>query len=288
VLEEYERMRQDHQRSLAESLRVANARLDENVRELALAKASQDRALLRRERAMEALKKTNLDLDQFAHVASHDLKAPLRGIANISDWLEEDLGAAMTPASKEHLRLLRSRIYRMEALIDGILAYAKAGRERSASKRVDIAPLVEGVVELLAPPKGTVRVTMEDGLKAVDAEDVPLQQVFMNLIGNALKHAGGPNARVIVLGKETEEGWEFSVTDNGPGIDPRYHERIFRIFHTLASRDQVEGTGIGLATVKKLVESRGGRVSVESAPGAGATFRFLWPRPEASDPSVEE
>jgi signal transduction histidine kinase len=107
---------------------------------------------------------------------------------------------------------------------------------------------------------------------------VPLQQIFLNLLGNALKHAMRPDALVRVRCSETGDGWEFSIADNGPGIAPEYHERIWGIFQTLKARDEVEGTGIGLSVVKKIVEARGGTVRVESAAGQGATFFFTWPK----------
>jgi PAS domain S-box-containing protein len=228
-------------------------------------------------RIARALETSNRELDQFAYVASHDLKAPLRGISNISTWIEEDLEGEVSPEVKEHLELLRGRVHRMEGLIEGILQYSRAGRMRERAVRVDTAELVAEVVELIAPPEG-VQVEVSEGLPVVCTERLPLQQVFMNLIGNAVKYAGGDAPRVRVESRESEGMCEFAVIDNGPGIAPEYHERIFGIFQMLEARDKVEGTGIGLSIVKKLVESRGGRVWVESEEGAGSTFRFLWPQ----------
>jgi signal transduction histidine kinase len=234
-------------------------------------------ARAQREALIAALERSNRDLDQFAYVASHDLKAPLRGISNLSTWIEEDLDAVMTPETREQMALLRGRVQRMEALIDGVLQYARAGRARAAPERVDVGALVREAAELLAPPAGA-RVEVADDLPPVVAERVPLQQVFLNLVGNALKYAGRPDAVVRVGWRAARPGWpEFWVADNGPGIAPEYHERVFGIFQTLQSRDRVEGTGIGLSVVKKIVEGQGGRVWVESAAGAGATFRFTWP-----------
>jgi PAS domain S-box-containing protein len=229
-------------------------------------------------RIARALETSNRELDQFAYVASHDLKAPLRGISNISTWIEEDLEGVVSAEVKEHLELLRGRVHRMEGLIEGILQYSRAGRMKERAVRVDTAELVEEVVELIAPPEG-VRVEVAGGMPVVHTERLPLQQVFMNLIGNAVKYARGDAPLVRVESRESEGGMcEFAVIDNGPGIAPEYHERIFGIFQMLEARDKVEGTGIGLSIVKKLVESRGGRVWVESEEGAGSTFRFLWPQ----------
>lgn len=227
-------------------------------------------------RIARALEASNRELDQFAYVASHDLKAPLRGISNISTWIEEDMPEGVSPEVKEHLELLRGRVHRMEGLIDGILHYSRAGRTRGNPEKVDTRELLSEVVELIAPPE-QVRIEVGEGMPVLWSERLPLQQVFMNLIGNAIKYAGGDAPLVQVSARELGAQWEFAVRDNGPGIAPEYHERIFGIFQMLEARDKVEGTGIGLSIVKKLVESRGGRVWVESEEGAGSTFRFLWP-----------
>ncbi|HVG45426.1 MAG TPA: PAS domain-containing protein [Longimicrobium sp.] len=230
-------------------------------------------------RLTQALEQSNRELDQFAYVASHDLKAPLRGIANLTEWIQEDLGERVTGESAEHMRLLHGRVHRMEALIDGILAYSRAGRVRTAVERVDTGALVGEAVELLAPGEGA-RVEVEPGMPTVEAERVPLQQVFMNLIGNAVKYggAGRDEVRVRVDWRPVRDAYEFTVSDDGPGIAPEYHDRIWGIFQTLQARDKVEGTGIGLSVVRKIVESRGGEVWVRSMPGEGAAFHFTWPR----------
>jgi signal transduction histidine kinase len=135
------------------------------------------------------------------------------------------------------------------------------------------------VVELVVPPEG-VEVEIQDDMPTVHAEMVPLQQVFMNLIGNAVKFSSAERSdvKVTVEWRDLGDSYQFAVRDNGPGIPAEYQERIWTIFQTLAPRDRVEGTGVGLSVVKKIVESRGGRVSVESVPGEGATFRFVLPK----------
>ncbi len=238
----------------------------------------QKRAGEERERLIRDLETSNRELDQFAYVASHDLKAPLRGIANLSEWMEEDLGTRLNGEARKHMDLLRGRVHRMEGLIDGILQYSRAGRVRDAAETVDTGALLAEVVDLLAPPAG-VEIRVMEGMPVVLAERLPLQQVFMNLVGNAVKYGAAEHPRITVSAEaDALDGWVFAVSDNGPGIAPAYHERIFGIFQTLQPRDAVEGTGIGLSLVRKIVESRGGRVWVESAEGAGATFRFHWPR----------
>lgn len=235
-----------------------------------------------RERLIAALARSNTELDQFAYVASHDLKAPLRGIANLSQWVEEDLGENVPEDVREKMNLLRGRVHRLEALIDGILQYSRAGRVRGTVERVDVGALLHESIELLAPPP-EVTITVDPDMPTVTSERTPLQQVFMNLIGNAIKYNQRPGATVHVSVRDAGAFYAFSVTDNGPGIAPEYHDRIFGIFQTLESRDKVEGTGIGLSVVKKTVELRGGTVTVRSAPGEGATFTFEWPRTAAQE-----
>lgn len=242
--------------------------IEEKVRELA--------------RLSDELEKSNRELDQFAYVASHDLKAPLRGIANLAEWIEEDLGDRVTGESVEHMRLLKGRVHRMEALIEGILAYSRAGRTRERIERVPVAELLAEIIELLAAPEGAV--SLETPMPVLMTERVPLQQVFMNLIGNALKYAERADAKAAIACVEEEDMVHFTIRDNGPGIAPQFQERIWQIFQTLAPRDKVEGTGIGLSVVRKLVESRGGRAWVESTGSGGSAFHFTWAQnPESAE-----
>lgn len=234
-----------------------------------------------------ALQRSNRELDQFAYVASHDLKAPLRGIAKLAEWLSEDLEDHLDDRTREYLRLLDARVHRMERLIEGILQYARAGRARTNPESVDVGRLVHDVIDMMAPP---ARFQIEVGyMPLMVTERSPLVQVFLNLLGNAVKHADSESPVVTVSVTDEGGGWfEFSVADNGPGIAPEFHERIFTIFQTLVPRDDVEGTGIGLSVVKRIVEWQGGQVWVESDVGRGATFRFLWPDSprEATEPAA--
>ncbi|MGK3966087.1 PAS domain-containing protein [Sorangium sp. So ce1667] len=230
-------------------------------------------------RLTQALEQSNRELDRFAYVTSHDLKAPLRGIASLAQWIQEDVGEQLSAGSHEHVKLLLGRVHRMEALIDGILAYSRAGRVRETAAPVDTVAMVRDVLDLLAPPDH-VRIDVQPALPTLTAERVPLQQVFMNLLGNAIKFStlNRADPHVQLRARDAGDAYEFTVTDNGPGIAPAYHERIWGIFQTLEARDKVEGAGIGLSVVKKIIETRGGRVWVESALGEGATFRFTWPK----------
>ncbi len=261
-----------------EELRTLTDHLQQTNIELEAALSATEEARAATERAAAAATDAYRELDQFAYVASHDLKAPLRGIANLAAWLQEDIGAGLNAESREHMRLLQGRVRRMEALIDGILAYSRAGRVLAQPEAVDTGELVQEAIELLAPP-GHVRIDVPARMPTVHAERVPLQQVFLNLLGNAVKFTqASPDAAVRLDWCDVGDALEFAVSDNGPGIPPEYHERIWGIFQTLEPRDKVEGTGIGLSVVRKVVETRGGRAWIDSAPGPGATFRFTWPK----------
>lgn len=224
-----------------------------------------------------ALKGSNEALDQFAYSTSHDLKAPLRGITNLAGWIEEDLGDGAPDNVKKHLALLAGRAKRLELLIDGILAYSRAGRMDTAIETVDAQQLVEEIRELLAPPEN-VRVAIDGRLPTLAISRAPLQQILMNLVQNAIKHGCAKGGTVSIAGFETSDAYRFAVSDDGPGIDPLYHERVFGIFQTLQPRDRVEGAGIGLAIVKKLVENRGGTISLTSTVGHGARFEITLPK----------
>ncbi|HEY5920629.1 MAG TPA: GAF domain-containing protein [Kofleriaceae bacterium] len=220
------------------------------------------------------LEKTNAELDQFAYVASHDLKAPLRGIANLSQWIEDDLGDKMDEQGRYHMGLLRGRVARLENLIEGILSYSRADRSEEAPAEVDLAAFVKEIWELIGAPP-TAKLTILD-LPHVKTPKIPLQQVFMNLISNAVKY-NESKVNIEVGALPDGERWAIYVKDDGLGIAPEFHQRIWGLFQTLEPRDKVESTGIGLAVVRKIVEARGGRAWVESEAGAGATFWFTWP-----------
>jgi len=222
------------------------------------------------------LERSNRELDQFAYVASHDLKTPLRGITQLAQWISEDAEAVLPAASKVHLVKLRSRIQRMEKLLDDLLAYSRADRSPYSKERVEARVLVQNIVELLAPP-ATFTITIGPALPTLATARVPLETVLRNLIDNAIKHHDRPDGHVHVTAQMQREFIKFTVTDDGPGIDAPYHERIFGLFQTLKPRDVVEGSGMGLAIAQKIVEHWGGVITIESAPGQGATFHFTWP-----------
>ncbi|MCB0144648.1 MAG: PAS domain S-box protein, partial [Caldilineaceae bacterium] len=223
------------------------------------------------------LERSNRELDQFAYVASHDLRAPLRAINHLANWIVEDANEVLPPASQQHLATLRGRIQRMEKLLEDLLTYSRVGRRPTTVEPVDSGDLVAQIVEMLNPPPG-FSVTAVGKLPTFSTRRVPLELVLRNLIQNAIKHHDRADGHVNVSVREEAEWVEFAVQDDGPGIAPAFHERIFHIFQTLQPRDEVEGSGMGLAVVKKVVESIGGAISVDSLEGQGATFRFTWPK----------
>ncbi|WP_073853055.1 sensor histidine kinase [Pontibacter flavimaris] len=224
----------------------------------------------------------NKELDQFAYVVSHDLKAPLRGIEVASRWVEEDMGTQLPPNVQEYLLMMRVRVHRMENLINGILALARIGRTNQAEEEVDVNELLTEVVDLLSPPPGFT-VEVQHNLPVLHTVRIQLQQVFSNLISNAIKYHDKKEGHIGIRHHETDEFHVFSVEDDGPGIDAEYHSRIFVIFQTLQERDALESTGVGLSIVKKIVELQGGTIWVNSEPGSGSTFTFTWPKQKGKD-----
>ncbi len=232
-------------------------------------------------RYTKALERSNQELDAFAYAASHDLKAPLRVIRNTSMWLEEDLAQHLTPDSLENMQLLRSRVRRMERLLEDLLEYSRIGRDMDTrpTEAISGAALMADIIGLVAPPEGFT-VVVEPSVATIKVYRMPLQQVLVNLISNAIKHHDKKAGRIEVSVEDLGSRFRFSVKDDGPGIPPQYHEQIFKMFQTLKPRDQVEGSGLGLAIVRKHVESAGGTIRLESAVGGGSTFSFTWPKRE--------
>ena len=226
---------------------------------------------------MSQLEQRNSELDQFAYVTSHDLKAPLRAIANLASWIEEDLGDRLPAENKEQFDLLKNRVMRMEGFINGLLEYSRIGRTHQSSEIIDVADLLADIIDSLSP-SAQFSIEIISPMPVLKTKRIPLTQVFSNLIGNAIKHHHREDGRVEISAIEHDDSYEFLVTDDGPGIDPAYHDKIFTIFQTLRSRDELESTGIGLSLVKKAVKAEGGETSVSSEEGKGATFSFTWPK----------
>ena len=228
-------------------------------------------------RKEEELSRVSGDLERFVYFASHDLKSPLRAVDSLASWIAEDLGDQLQGESKQHMALLRGRISRMGRLLDDILVYSRAGRVQVAPVEVDVRELVQGLTMLLDVPEG-MTVEVDPSLPTLTTWRSLLLQVLHNLVGNAIKHHDQPSGCVRVGADALAEHYSFWVQDDGPGIDPRFHGRVFDMFQTLRRRDEVEGSGMGLALVRKIVDQVGGRVELTSGDGRGACFRFTWPR----------
>lgn len=227
------------------------------------------------------LQRSNKELQEFAYAAAHDLKAPLRAIGTLADWIVSDYADKFDEPGKQQMRLLKGRVTRMAELIDGILQYSEIGRVANRPQPVDLNNLIPEIITLLNPPQH-VQVVVEGRLPSLVIEKIQLGQVFRNLIDNAITYLDKPEGRVTIGCIEDGDSWRFSVSDNGPGIDEKYFQKIFQMFQTLVPRDERESTGIGLAVVKKIVELYGGGAWVESEVGQGTTFFFTVPKQGAA------
>jgi signal transduction histidine kinase len=230
------------------------------------------------ERAAAELSRSNHDLEQFVYIASHDLKAPLSAIVQLADWLEEDLGPSLEGDTVANLHLLRGRALRLSALLTDLSEYLRATKPAEMVESVDTNSLVKRVVEELRPPSSMI-VEVAGTLPVVEAPAGVLERVFRELIENAIRHRDRDEGAVWIAAKDLGEAYQFEVEDDGPGIPARFHKRIFQVFQTLKPRDEVEGSGIGLAIVSRLLEICGGQIAVASTPEQrGTTFRFTWPK----------
>ncbi|RAW01546.1 sensor histidine kinase [Pseudochryseolinea flava] len=225
------------------------------------------------------LRRQRDELDQFAHIASHDIKTPLRGIDNVVTWIEEDHSIDLPDRVKEYLLLIKGRIKRAESLLKGILDYARIGKERPTKELVDTAELLGEIYEYV-PKRQGIDLRVQPRMPIILTERVPLLQVFTNLISNAFKHHDKPVGMVKVYCKTYEDHYKFFVEDDGPGIDQNYHEKIFHIFQTLQEKDSFESTGIGLAIIKKILDEREMKIELTSESGNGSIFSFTWPKYE--------
>jgi PAS domain S-box-containing protein len=237
----------------------------------------QQTALRELKQAQADLGERNQELDSFVHVVAHDLKAPLRGIANLSQWIEDDLEGAISPEIQKHTSLLRSRVARMEATIDGLLDYARVGRIEDPIEPVAVSHLLAEVIDSICPPP-TFKIKIASSLPTIQTKRLLLSQVFTNLISNGIKHHDRADGSIQILGRDLGDFHEFFVADDGPGIDPEQHDRVFEIFQAMNPQNRADSTGIGLAIVKKIIEAEGGTIRLESQVGKGTTFYFTWPK----------
>jgi len=223
--------------------------------------------------AVHELSRSNTELQDFAHITAHDLKSPLRAVGSLAGLTLKKDADKLDEQGRERLNVLVGRVKRMSRLVDGILQYSEIGHVTTARNTVDLNEALTDAIAAIAPPKH-VRITVEGPLPSLVCERVRMAQVFQNLLGNAVKYADKPKVLITVRCSDEGRFWKVEVADNGPGIKQEYFEKIFRIFQTLAPRDRVESTGVGLTVVRKIVEMYGGRIWVESELGKGSSFFF--------------
>jgi len=228
---------------------------------------------------LKEVESTNRELKDFAYIVSHDLKAPLRGVKTLAEWISTDYADKLDEQGKEQIRLLMGRADRMQKLIDGVLEYSRVGRVKENRAVLNLNKVVAEVIDMIAPPENII-ITIENELPTIECELTRISQVFQNLLSNAVKYMDKPQGQVRIGCVEEDGFWKFSVSDNGLGIEEKYFEKIFQIFQTLAPRDNVESTGVGLTVAKKIVELYGGRIWVQSKVGQGSTFFFTLPKQE--------
>lgn len=225
----------------------------------------------------ETLQSVNSELEQFATIASHDLKQPLRGIGHLAQWAIEDAGDAMPDAAKEHLEMLKSRVARMHQLLDDLLAYSRAGSRTGLKTQFDVKELVEEVIELIEVP-ADLTICIDGEFPSLETHRAPLSMIFRNLIGNAVKYRSNEPMQITISAGQDDNGThQFSVADTGIGIAPEYHSYVFGMFNKLSPAGEVESSGMGLAMIKKMLDARGGRISLASELGKGSKFTFSWP-----------
>ncbi len=219
----------------------------------------------------------NRELKDFASIVSHDLKAPLRGIKSLATWILNDCSDQLGDQGKEQINLLLGRVERMYNLIDGVLQYSIVGRTEEQTAEVNLNKFVPEIIDMLVPPEN-ITVTVENDLPVIECEETQIMQLFQNLLNNAIKYMDKPQGWIKVGCLEEDGLWRFSVSDNGPGIEEKYFEKIFKMFQVASASEEQQGTGVGLTVAKKIVELHGGRIWVESKVGEGSTFFFTLPK----------
>jgi len=223
--------------------------------------------------AVRELQRANKELQEFAHIAAHDLKTPLRAIGTIADCISTDYSDKFDDQGKEQVRLLVGKTRQMSALVDDVLQYSRLGRDNHKRRPIKLNAILSQIISETPPPEN-IEIVIENNLPTIMCEKTQILQVFQNLLCNAIKHMDKPKGQIRVGCVEEDNFWKFSVTDNGPGIDKRHFEKIFKMFQTLSPRADVDSTGIGLSIVRKIAELNGGNAWVESEVGKGSTFFF--------------
>lgn len=223
-------------------------------------------------REIESLNKR---LDKFVHIVSHDIKAPMGGIHSLIQFTKEEATAQRIDTVQEHLNLMSDQVVMVQEMIAGILAYSTSIRKAERKEEIAVRALIENIIQLLAPA-ASVQITIEGEMPVLFTEKLKLQQVFQNIISNAIKYNDKPAPKINIIASATQQGFLFKIADNGPGIAPENQQKVFELFATINPISKTESTGIGLSIVQTIVEDQGGRIWIESEQGQGASFLFEW------------
>lgn len=237
-----------------------------------------EKTLEEQKKASDDLRRSNHDLDQFAYVASHDMKAPIRAIRTLASWIEEDCADILPDDSRKHILQLHQRVDRLDTLVADLLRYSRCDQDLAEPEEVDLGKLVREVFEDRNREETGFELKIDGKLPTVRTWRVPLEQIIRNLIGNAMKHHGSDTGLIEAGAVSRANSVTLRISDDGPGIPKEFHERIFQMFQTLKPKDEVEGSGMGLAIVEKLVKRIGGTISLESAEGEGTSFYIKLPK----------
>ena len=240
-----------------------------------------------KEKLAKQIEAISQEFKDFVYIISHDLKAPLRAISALTDWISADYADKFDNDGKEQLKLLVSRVNRMQNLMDGVLQYSRIGRVQEERVPIDLNKFLPELIETINPP-AKVKITVENQMPTVCWEPTRIRQIFENLLSNAIRFNNKAEC-LVKIGYTEEDGfWKFSISDNGPGIAEQHFEKIFRIFQTLQAKDQFETTGVGLTIAKKIVETYGGKIWLSSTIGQGTTFFFTLPKTTSENKNPEK
>lgn len=265
----------ERQDEIGEMALAAEVFRQRNVEQRQLLEKAESLAVELASKASE-LELSNAELDSFAYVASHDLKSPLRGIRQLAAWIEEDAGHLLPEESVQHFQAMQSRVQRMETLLEDLLNFSRIGKQEAKLEQIDLNQIVNNVIEMTDNPHN-VAICIPEPLPVIETIRVSIEQVFLNLIGNAVKHNDkNENGRVDILCEQQDKGYLFRFRDNGPGIEPQHYDRVFQMYQRVGNTD-IDGSGMGLAIVKKQIESHRGSIHLDSNPGDGVTFTVVWP-----------
>lgn len=236
------------------------------------------RDITEKEVLIAKLKKANSELDDFTSIASHDLKSPLNAIKRLLEWIAEDCIDILPAEHVENFELVINRADRMKALLDDLLQYAKIDCHDLTTTSTSFDKVYFDIANLLdIPDNTTIHVSTSKDMSSLDIPEIPFKTVILNILNNAIKHNDKEYGVINISLSNSRHYYIVEISDNGPGIDPKYFSRIFELFQTLRSRDEVEGSGLGLSVVMKHVNNFGGKIEVLSDGENGSTFKVFWP-----------